>query len=244
MLSHKALGTIGRPFGSSSRQATGWFARGFVGWDLFFPMPGPVNFSFFSSMPLSEPVTRIPQHLRDVSYRSFQRSDGLWDIEGELVDRRHEDILLHGERKIAALTPIHHMLIRATVDSSLQIHAIEAVMERHPLDACPEAAPSLQKMVGQRMSRGWRKAIADNLGGAGSCTHLRELLFNMATAAHQTMHGTPQAEVSSQPPGYLGQCLGWDFDGPGVAAYYPQFIGYESKSKALEAIKIKVKARE
>lgn len=178
--------------------------------------------------------------MRDVSYRSFQRSDGLWDIEGELVDRKHQDIFLHGERKIAAHSPIHHMLIRATIDNRLEIHAIEAVIERHPLDECPEAAQSLQKMVGQRMSRGWRKAIADNLGGVGSCTHLRELLFNMATAAHQTMHGAFQSEDESKPPAYLGQCLGWDFEGPAVAIYYPQFVGYERKTKALEAIKIEV----
>jgi hypothetical protein len=35
-----------------------------------------------------------------------------------------------------------------------------------------------------------------------------------------------------QPPRHLGQCLGWDFDGPGVAAYYPQFIHWHADARA------------
>jgi len=36
--------------------------------------------------------------------------------------------------------------------------------------------------VGCSMARGWRQAIQKHLGGVESCTHLRELLFNLATA--------------------------------------------------------------
>jgi hypothetical protein len=32
-----------------------------------------------------------------------------------------------------------------------------------------------------------------------------------------------------QPPRHLGQCLGWDFAGPGVAAHYPQFVHWSPK---------------
>ena len=192
----------------------------------------------FIAMPLSEPVERTPQHVREVRYQSYQRSDGLWDIEGELLDRKQQDIFLHGLRELKADTPMHHMRIRATIDSQLRVHAIEAVIERHPLDDCPKAAPSLQSMVGQSMSRGWRKAIAENLVGESSCTHLRELLFNMATVAYQSMHAAFLSQDESQPPGYLGQCLGWAMDGSAVARYYPQFSALESRNKALSAIKI------
>ena len=39
-----------------------------------------------------------------------------------------------------------------------------------------------------------------------------------------------------QPPAYLGRCTGWNFNGPAVAQYYPQFIGWhipEGKGNAL-----------
>lgn len=175
-------------------------------------------------MPLTEIPHRSPQHLRDVRFRSFSRPDGLWDIEGELHDSKAEDRVLDSGRLLRAGTAIHHMWIRATVDDTLQVRAIEVAMDSHPLGNCPEAAAALQKMVGCNMTRGWRKSIQEHLGGVVGCTHLRELLFNMATAAFQSLPGVFSHADPAQPPRHLGQCLGWDFDGPGVAAYYPQFV--------------------
>lgn len=181
-------------------------------------------------MPLSPASDRSLQHLRDVRYRSYLRADGLWDIEGELRDSKDHDIELSGQRKVPAGSAIHHMWIRATVDARLVVQAMEAAMDSHPLGHCPEAARALQKMVGCSMARGWRKSIAEHLGGVASCTHLRELLFNMATAGFQSMPGIFAGSDESQPPRHLDQCLGWDFNGPGVALYYPQFVGWQGKN--------------
>ncbi|WP_159913842.1 DUF2889 domain-containing protein [Pantoea sp. 18069] len=183
-------------------------------------------------MPLTEIPHRTPQHLRDVRYRSFSRPDGLWDIEGELHDSKAADKVFQGNRKVPAGTAIHHMWIRTTVDRALQVQAIEVAMDSHPLGHCPEASAALQKMVGCYMSRGWRKSIQEHLGGVASCTHLRELLFNMATAAFQSMPNVFASDNPDQPPRHLGQCLGWDFDGPGVAAYYPQFVHWSAPRPA------------
>ena len=182
-----------------------------------------------STMPLTEIPHRTPQHLRDVRYRSFERHDGLWDIEGELHDSKAVDRVLNSGQLLRAGTAIHHMWIRVTIDTALQVQAIEVAMDSHPLGNCPEAAAALQKMVGCQMSRGWRKAIQEHLGGVSSCTHLRELLFNMATAAFQSMPNVFANADPDQPPRHLGQCLGWDFAGPGVAAHYPQFVHWSPK---------------
>ena len=56
---------------------------------------------------------------------------------------------------------------------------------------------------------------------------MRELLFNMATAAFQSVHKAFVSADPSQPPRHLGQCAGWDFNGAGVAAIYPQFVGWQ-----------------
>ncbi len=179
-------------------------------------------------MPLSEPtVSRTPQHIRQVNYRSFERADGLWDIEGELLDTKAIDLPRpsgHGVRK--AGDPIHHMLIRATIDTQLVVHAIEAVMQAHPIQGCPGALDAMQRMVGCSMARGWRKSIESNLAGVAGCTHMRELLANMATAAFQSIVSAFGASAD-QPPAYLGRCTGWNFNGPGVAEFYPQFVGWD-----------------
>jgi hypothetical protein len=78
-------------------------------------------------------------------------------------------------------------------------------------------------MVGCSMARGWRQAIQKNLGGVASCTHLRELLFNLATAAFQSVPAVFSSANEDEPPRHLGQCTGWDFHGNGVKEYFPQF---------------------
>ena len=184
-------------------------------------------------MPLSPPsAQRTPQHLRHVHYRSFLRADGLWDIEGELLDTKAVDTphpTGPGVRK--AGEPIHHMHIRATIDTQLVVHAIEASLQAHPVQGCPGALQAMQRMVGCSMARGWRRSIDTHLAGMAGCTHLRELLSNMATAAFQSI---PQAFASApgQPPAFLGRCTGWDWSGPGVATHFPQFIHWEGAAPA------------
>ena len=177
-------------------------------------------------MPLSAPAPRKTSHIRRVTYQGYEREDGLWDMEAELHDSkahdmpsfRHQGVRLAGD-------PIHHMWLRVTIDRKLVVHAIEAAMDAHPLQDCPQARPALQGMVGACMARGWRQAIAQHMGGVASCTHLRELLFNMATAAFQTLPAAFGGGDPDTPPRHLGQCTGWDFEGNGVKEYFPQFYG-------------------
>ena len=178
-------------------------------------------------MPLSQPtIERTPQHIRQVNYRSFEREDGLWDIEGELLDTKAIDLPRpNGEGIRKAGDPIHHMLIRVTVNTQLVVQAIEACMQAHPVQGCPAALDAMQRMVGCSMARGWRKAIETNLAGITGCTHMRELLNNMATATFQSIVSA-FSTTPDQPPAYLGRCTGWSFNGPAVMQYYPQFAGW------------------
>ena len=176
-------------------------------------------------MPLSEPAPRTLQHVRRVHYQGFEREDGLWDIEGELHDSKAYDAPSFrdatGTRR--AGDPIHHMWLRVTVNRQLVVQAIDVAMDTHPLNECALAQAALQRMVGCSMARGWRQAIQKHLGGEQSCTHLRELLFNLATAAFQSLPIAFAPASEDEPPRHLGQCTGWALDGKGVQEHYPRF---------------------
>ena len=186
-------------------------------------------------MPLSPPTPRTLKHVRRVNYQGFERDDGLWDIEGELHDSKAYDAtsFRDANKQRLAGEPIHHMWLRVTVNRQLVVQAIDVAMDSHPLKGCTEAQAALQQMVGCSMARGWRQAIQKHLGGVASCTHLRELLFNLATAAFQSVPAVFSSSNPDEPPRHLGQCTGWDFNGNGVKEFFPQFYGRVPQAPAV-----------
>lgn len=187
-------------------------------------------------MPLSTPQPRKHLHTRAVVYRGYHREDGLWDLEAEMTDTKTYALERSEHGHMPAGTPIHNMHIRATVDDGLTIRAIETAMDHTPFGECQQGNDPMQSMVGVTMGPGWRQSIERALGGTRGCTHLRELLFNMATAAYQTIPayrerlrreaGRPSAP-SDLPPYHLGKCIAWDFNGAVVARHYPRFAGWQ-----------------
>jgi hypothetical protein len=171
-------------------------------------------------------------HTRRVTYQGYRREDGLWDIEGELHDSKPFEFDLRGEGHVAAGEPIHHMLLRVSFDEDMVIRAIDVSMEAAPHGPCPQALPNMQRMVGEVLGKGWRHTIQRHLGGIEGCTHLRELLFNLATAAFQTRVGSFATPVDGRPPAHLGQCLSWDFNGPVVERLFPMFFQWPERQRA------------
>jgi hypothetical protein len=147
----------------------------------------------------------------------------LWEIEAELRDTKTTPFTIAHEGVWAAGQPIHGMAIRLTVDDDTVVQAIEVAMDHVPHGPCPQAAGPMQRMIGSRLNRGWRRAIEQHLGGIAGCAHLRELLFNMATVAFQTTVQSLTQVDPEHPPPHLGKCVAWDFEGPVVQRYYPKF---------------------
>lgn len=191
-------------------------------------------------MPLPAPQARSHLHTRAVEYRGYLREDGLWDIEAQMSDVKTYGFQRSDGRDMPPGTPIHGMAIRITVDESMTIREIASAMDHTPFGECQQGVDPMQQMVGVQLGPGWRQAIEKALGGMRGCTHLRELLFNMATAAYQTVfpyrerQRRERGEAGSQrsdPPYHLGRCIAWDFNGAVVQRYYPQFVGWQPQRK-------------
>jgi hypothetical protein len=183
-------------------------------------------------MTLPAPSPRKPLHTRKITFEGFLRDDGLWDLDAELIDSKSEPIHMHERGLLPAGGAIHHMRVRVTVDDSLTIRAIATDMDSAPFDNCQRAVDPVRKLVGATLGAGWRKAIEGAMGGVAGCTHLRELLFNVATAAFQTIpvHLSQQREARGEqpdpdapPPYFLGKCLSWDREGPVVQRVLPMY---------------------
>ena len=175
---------------------------------------------------LPDPKPRTPLHKREVTFNGYAREDCLWDIEGHLLDIKSHPFIT-GSRTWAPGEAIHDMWVRVTLDNQLTIKAIEVSMDSHPHPECPAVIPPMDSLIGARIGKGWRKTIETHLGGIKGCTHLRELLNNIATAAYQSIPGALFNPDESKPPLYLGTCKSWDFDGPVVMRIYPQFYQWK-----------------
>ena len=182
---------------------------------------------------LPPPSPRKLSHTRTVVYTGFDREDGLWDLEAELTDIKPYRFKVSTERPFPAEEPIHGLKIRVTLDSHMVIQDIATSMEVIPHAECSGAPHAMHKLIGCAMGPGWRKVINTHMGGTQGCTHLREMLFNMGTAAYQTLPsgqwlrrenaGSPHPEVT-RPPFYLGQCHTWALDSPTVERAFPVFF--------------------
>jgi hypothetical protein len=186
-------------------------------------------------MPLSSPAAREHIHTRHVECRGYHRGDGLWDIEGRIVDTKTYGFGNRERGEVKAGAPIHDMSIRLTVDETLTIRAVEAVTDSSPYRICPEVTPNFQRLVGLRIGPGFRKSVRERLGGTEGCTHLVELLGPVGTTAFQTVmpmlnresrkrgDAEPGAATPRPRPALLNTCYAFSDEREVVARQWPDF---------------------
>ena len=179
-------------------------------------------------MPLSSPAARERLHLRRVSYEGFRRDDGLFDIEAHITDHKDRDYKLAMGTRSKDI-PVHNMWARVTIDRRFEVIDIEAVTDDMPYPGqCNRIGPEYKKLIGSNLLKGFRKSIAENMGGVKGCTHLSELLGYLPTAAVQTFAGIKnEAEtVDDKKPFQLDSCHALATNTETVRVYYPKwFVG-------------------
>ncbi|MBF0560943.1 MAG: DUF2889 domain-containing protein [Alphaproteobacteria bacterium] len=178
-------------------------------------------------MPLSTPAPREMRHRRTIQCSGYRRADGMWDIEGYLLDVKTYDFPSHGRGEIKAGEPFHEMWIRLTVDEEFLIHDVEAVTDNGPTSLCGAVASDFNVLKGLHIGKGFNRRVKELLGGVHGCVHLVDLLGPIATAAFQTLYSTREAKAATDPnrsrPPIIDQCHALASDGELVKLYWPQF---------------------
>ena len=180
-------------------------------------------------MPLSDPAPRELLHLRDIELRGYRRADGLFDIEARLTDTKTYAFANQDRGEIRPGMPLHGMLARMTVDADMVIQHFEAATEYAPFALCVQAAPNFAALAGLTIGRGFLRAANERVGGIKGCTHLRELLAQMATVALQTMVVVrSKRKVSPEArPAVLDTCLAYEDGGAVARRTWPELYAAE-----------------
>lgn len=179
-------------------------------------------------MPLSNPAPRKLIHTRRIECKGYEREDGLWDIEANLVDTKsYAHARHHGGRERQAGEPVHNMWLRLTIDLDMVVHEAEAHTEAGPYPTCGDITPNFRKLVGLKIGPGWRRDIGLRVGGIKGCTHMVELLGPLGTTAFQATGRARQARNAGKPmtkrPYQIDACHIYKQDGPAVLERWPQF---------------------
>ncbi|MFM2066557.1 MAG: hypothetical protein RLZZ584_1466 [Pseudomonadota bacterium] len=174
-------------------------------------------------MPLPAPTcARAPSYQRTITVSTHVRADGLWDIDGHLVD------VWPDEQRIATGPlpggqPMHEMWLRLTVDRTATIVAAVASTDAGPYGtACASITPDYSRFVGVKIARGYRDAIRQRFGRTAGCTHINELASVMGSAALQALWHELTGDPDVQPFSIDG-CHALRSSGPQVAEFFPRW---------------------
>lgn len=192
-------------------------------------------------MPLSPPVPRDVMHTRRITLNGYSREDGQIDVEAHLVDTKAIAIDNVDRGHMEPGEHLHEMWVRLTVDEHMVVTGCEAVTEHGPYFACADGAATMERLVGLTIKAGFLKAANERLGGTQGCTHLREMLQQIATVSLQTLWPvrsrreaaaaeaakargeTPHKKSGDGAARMLNTCHAYASDGAVVQRRWPQF---------------------
>ncbi len=126
--------------------------------------------------------------------------------------------------------PMHDLWIRLTVDSEMTVVEAEAAMPQGAYATCHEIAPNFAKLKGLKIGPGWNKNVRSRVGGVNGCTHIVEMLSQIATTAIQALwellYGNGDLPPEERRTNQLNTCYAYRADGPLVRNVYPaQYTG-------------------
>jgi len=178
-------------------------------------------------MALSKPHPRKHLHTRDIRCRGFERDDGLWDIEAEIVDTKTYSFDNADRGGVAAGEPVHNMRVRLTLDNDLMVLKAEASTDAAPYTICGDINQAFASLEGAVIAPGWRREVIKRMGGVKGCVHLSDLVVGpMAVTAHQTVLTAREKRKKANPgkePPQLNTCHAYATGSHIVKRIWPDF---------------------
>lgn len=177
---------------------------------------------------MHQPIEKEALHHRRIDLCFYRRSDGLYEVQGRLVDTKtHPFRRQLSNEDTPPGVPVHDITVTLVIDDNLLIHDATADMVATPFQVCLGAQTTLAPLQGLHIGSGWTRQVRERLGGAASCTHIVELLGPMATTAFQGL--APQRLARINAPGGEAQrrakvdsCYAYSAERDVVAQLWPE----------------------
>ncbi|WP_415205276.1 DUF2889 domain-containing protein [Pseudorhodoferax sp.] len=173
-------------------------------------------------------ITREELHWRRIDFRGYRRSDGLLEVEARLTDRKTHDFAPpSGGRYVVAGDTIHDHGLRVVFGEDMVIREMGTAIRAYPYRECPGGGEVLQSLVGLRIGPGWTSELRKRLPSGDTCTHLKEMMIPLASAAFQTVYSVRKGHVedhdASGRPRKIDSCYAYGAARELVAVQWPDF---------------------
>lgn len=170
-------------------------------------------------------------HERVIVCRGYARDDGLWEIEGSFTDTKAETYGYGDGAAIPAGAPLHGMRLALVLDDDAKIHDAWSSIDHAPFAGCAAAGPLGRELVGMTVGKGFMAEARRAIGGKVGCTHVIELLGEVAGTAFQTLHSVRTRRIAAsrehgetpQRPALIDTCVALRADGAVVREKWPEF---------------------
>lgn len=177
---------------------------------------------------LPDDVTREELHHRQIDFRGYRRSDGLFEVHGHITDRKTYDFAPpNGAKTLPAGSPIHDMDVIVLFDADMIVRDVRTAMNAFPYMSCLGGGDTLRALVGLHIGKGWNSEVRKRLPDCDTCTHLREILTPLATAAFQTMSryrtAAPDRRDADGRPVKIDSCHAYGASRALVKQFWPEF---------------------
>jgi hypothetical protein len=189
------------------------------------------SFSEDATTSIDSGVTREEMHLRRIAFRGFRRSDGLLEVQAQLTDQKTHDFEpFSGGKHVVAGDAIHDHGLHVVFDSDMVIREVSTAIRAHPYPECAGGGETLQAMVGVRIGRGWSSEVRNRLPSDDTCTHIKEMLIPLASAAYQTIYSVRSGHADNSDaidangrPRKIDSCYAYSAKRGIVERHWPMF---------------------
>lgn len=182
-------------------------------------------------MPLPPPdCPRKPMHNRLIRAHSFEREDGLWEIDAELIDHKSYDFTRRNGAIHPAGQPFHHLHLRVAFDDDFIVQQAVAVYDSAPFGSeCQAIEADYGDLVGMNLIGGFRQAVKTRFARTAGCSHMSELAGVLPTVAMQTMANrrdkrkSISEQLPERRPFQIEGCHALRLSGPVVKEHHPKW---------------------
>jgi hypothetical protein len=172
---------------------------------------------------------------RQITCKAYRLKDGLWEIEGKVCDEVAHEIVFRSQPPLKAGEIMHLMMLTLIIDIDYTIQAARAKTSTAPYSECGETDAAYRKLIGLRIGPGFAQKVRKLLGGNLACTHITNLIREIANTyiqaawpdrvAHQwTLSADPRDWPDQQVLGLVNQCHAWRQGGEALRNEFPELM--------------------